>query len=674
MRRAMIGWGRDRHLSALDRLAQEIAFRRPRSDDDDDEASRVARRDRRLAAVATARTFVARALSLLPAEDAAPLADLARATRTFVAEFGRVRDELDGTAGAALAKLLMELESLPGRDVPLESAAGRLAEAVRSLHFAPERPRPGRIHFADFRAGGFSGRSHTFVVGLDEKRHPGQGHEDPVLSDEERRGISELSSVTLALAPDRSAESARALRACVSRLRGNVSFGYAGWTLRDLLNPGEVFPSPFLLEAFRARGGGDRGGGSAGADYGDLSLATGEGEGFVPDASRALDETEWWLARIGDRRGQEAEGAVAMLHPWLADGLEAEEARSSPVWTRWDGVFTAPTPELDPRASSRPMSASRIQMLAECPFGYFLRHVLRLAPPDEPEDRGKGITWLDPRGIGSLIHRVFRRFLEALAAKGRRPSHPADLAALEAVAEEELAAMRLRVPPRSELAFSRRRDDVLFACRTFLLSEAARASEAEPIAFEVAFGTSRIDEERAPEFPDPVEIALPRGRSFRLRGSIDRVDRDSAGRYHVWDYKTGSAFFVHEEQGISAGRQIQPALYALAWESLQAGQGKTEARVATSGFFFPGKRGLGERFAIAYSVDETRQTLDTLFDLLAAGAFPHTPDKDSDCFACKELVRFCPNNEEAGKTSKTKFDSLGPLAPALAAWKKLRDE
>jgi len=661
LRRAAIGWGRERHLPAIDRLAAEVAFPRPlRADDDEDSAARKARRDRRLAAIGAARTFVSRALSLLPEGDRADLPAASRAARLFIAEFARVRDALDGAASTAISKLFAEFESLPGPPAPLAEVAGRLEDAVLSLHVSPDRPRPGRLHFADFRNGGFSGRPRTFVLGLDEKRHPGGGREDPVLSDDERRQINELSSSTLALAPDRSRESSAAMHACVARLRGEIAFGYSGWNLRDLANPGEVFPSPFLLEAFRLKAE------EKTADYARLAQATGEGEGFVPPAGRALDETEWWLSNIGDVRGSETARTVARLHPWLADGLAAQEARLSPEPTAWDGVFTSPAPELDPRLNGQPMSASRIQALAECPFGYFLSQVLRLASPDEAEE--KKSEWLDAKTAGSSIHRIFRIFLERLTKEGRRPSHPADLAELLSVAGEELDRMRKRIPPRSELAFSRTKEDVRFACRTFLISESARTTDVEPVAFEVAFGIA--DDERPSENPDPVEIPLGDGRILKLRGMIDRVDRDARGNFHVWDYKTGNAAFTHEEHGIAAGRQIQPALYALAWESLLARRGEP-GRVVESGYFFPGRRGLGERFAIAYSPEETRETLNVLFDLLASGAFIHSPDEDSDCFTCRELTAFCGDRKEAGQQSLSKLTAA--KSAALTAWRKLRD-
>ena len=480
-----------------------------------------------------------------------------------------------------------------------------------------------------------------------------------MLSDHERLKINELSSALLVLAPDRSLETAQALRATVARLRGKITFGYAGWGLRDLANPGEVFPSPFLLEALRLRAA------ESNADYGRLAAVLGEGESFVPEAGRALDETEWWLARIGDRRGPAAAAEIAALHPWLQDAAAAAEARRSPEFTRWEGVFSSPAPELDPRVSGEPMSASRIQALADCPFGYFLKHVLKLESPDESEE--KGSEWLDARGAGSLIHRIFRRFLERLTSEGRRPAYPDDLELLESLAEEDLVALRKTVPPRSELAYSLRREDVRFACRTFLISESARSADLEPFAFEVSFGVA--DDERPSDHPEPVEISLGGGRSVRLRGAIDRIDRDRNGQFHVLDYKTGTAHFTHEELGIAAGRQIQPALYGLVWEAMVAGKGES-GRVAESGYFFPGRRGLGERFTISYSEEETRKTLNTLFDLLAAGAFPHTPEKESDCFACRELSEICPD-DEAAKSSKTKMAKTSH--PAIAAWRNLRD-
>ena len=61
-----------------------------------------------------------------------------------------------------------------------------------------------------------------------------------------------------------------------------------------------------------------------------------------------------------------------------------------------------------------------------------------------------------------------------------------------------------------------------------------------------------------------------------------------------------------------------------------------------------------------------------LFDLLGAGAFPHSPDEDSDCFTCRELAVFCGDRREAGRRSNAKL--IESRVRALSAWRNLRDE
>ena len=147
LRRAAIGWGRERHLSALDRRAAEIQFRKPRAEDDEDSEARKAWRDRRLAALAAAKTFVARSLSLAPAAASADVATLSRGARDFVKEFARVTGDLDAAAAAALEKLFLEFESLDGPHEGREGvlpAHGCRSIAARHSRSAPARPSPRR--------------------------------------------------------------------------------------------------------------------------------------------------------------------------------------------------------------------------------------------------------------------------------------------------------------------------------------------------------------------------------------------------------------------------------------------------------------------------------------------------------------------------------------------------
>ncbi len=656
LRRARLGWGRQRHLQVLDRFLADLerpqARGRGEADEDPGEVSRRGEaRTRELAAARWARRFVERALALAPisSDGACDLPGLARGARTFVAELARVGDELDGTARTALDVLFREFGELAPLPISVATAVERLRDAVAGLAVGADRPRPGKLHVAFFAQGGFSGRRHTFLLGLDEGRHPGPDLEDPILLDIERRRINEnLPTPALTLLRDRPRETASALRACVARLRGRVEAGYSCFDLRNLSQAGEPAPSPFFLELYRAQSGLPE------ADYRDLFRTLPPASGFVPAPEAALDGTEWWLGQVAaaaaNDRGQAARW-VRAAYPWLGNGDRAEQARDSEEFTAWDGWVRSGTPELDPRRNGKPVSASRIQDLAKCPFAYFVRDVLRIRPPEDPE-RDPAV-WLDPRSRGSLLHEVFKDFFEEITAAGERPEAARHRDRLEALAEERIARWRDRVAPPSDLAFALQREDILFACRTLLSREEEHCRDVVPRFFEVPFGMAR-EAKKSPAgvaSPDPVEIPAGRGARLLLRGSIDRVDEAADGTFHVWDYKTGSAWGIAEGRGVRGGRQVQPALYAQAFEALLARAGRP-AKVSRSGYFLPGRRGEGQRIAMPLDLQETSEVLGRLCDLVAAGMFPHATSEE-DCKNC-DFESLCGGAKKASQRAKRK--------------------
>lgn len=653
-RDAGIGWGKPRHLSALDALVHELGRpheARARDERSTEERERdQAARARRLAAARQAREFAERVVELAPDAGAVSLAVLARGTSAFVTEFARVASELDGTARSALEELFAELSALPPAPLPLPDAVERLSDAVASLHVDADRARPGRLHVAHFASGGYTGRNHVFFVGLDDARHPGEEAEDPVLLDRERRALNTAFARELALSGARPRRTERAFKACLARQRGRMRASYSGWDLRQLAQPGERFPAAILLEIFRRRRG------EAHADYRRLDAVLGSGVGFVPSGKRALDEVEWWLARL-TTAGPPGEGAPAVLeaYPWLADGARAEAERESPRFTEFDGWVRADASELDPRVNGEPISCSRIEALARCPYMYFLRHVLRVEPPEELER--DPTRWLDPMKTGSLLHEVFRRFFEKITEANEKPSLGRHSPLLGSIVDSEISIWRELIPPASDAAFTARREEIRFAARTFLRLEEEHCRKIAPRFFEVPFGLSRAESAGGIASPEPIEISLGGGRSFRLRGCVDRIDESPDGTFMVWDYKTGSSFGVREELGLRGGRQVQFALYAMAVEALLARAGRP-GRVTRSGYFFPGKKGQGQRFALPLDVAETRDVLNALFDLLADGAFPHAVDPE-DCRFC-DFEAVCGGAERAAERARRKMGEVAP--------------
>ncbi len=671
LRAAGIGWGRERHRRCLDRLVEGLEKPdAPRRDEDEpnesERARRAASRQRKAAEARRARDFVRRALELAPRWEAGPgdLRALAAGTGRFVAEFSRNADALDGAARTALEALFEEFEELTPLPVTAAQAVERLREAVAALSVAPDRPRPGQVHAAGYRRGGYAGRAHTYLVGLDAGRHPGRDLEDPVLLDEERRRINEeLPGTALALGRERPREQATALRALLARLRGTLTASYSSFDLRNLSQSGEPAPSPFFLELFRARTE------QPDADYEALARAI-PAAGFVAGEDDALDETEWWLSRARHAGAGTGAPLVRASFPWLEDGRLAEEARASEAFTAWDGWVLGGTPELDPRGKGGEVfSASRLEALARCPFAYFLKHVLGVEPPDDLER--DPTRWLSPMDEGTLLHETFRIFFERISTAGERPEVSRHHEALESIAADRIAEWSERIPPRSRVAFDEQRASILFACRTLLTLEEAHCRTATPRYFEVPFGRPReaAASRAAVASADPVEIRLPGGRPFLLRGSIDRVDQAPDGTFHVWDYKTGAVRGIREGAGPRGGRQLQPVLYALAFEELLARAGRP-GRVSRSGYFFPGRKGEGQRISSGPDPKPAGEVLGRLFDLLAAGMFPHAVS-ERDCRYC-DFEAICGGARTAGELSKAKLENAAE--PALVAFREIHAE
>jgi RecB family exonuclease len=612
LRSAKVGWGRDRYIRCLDALAQRIRTQ-PSPDPE--------RTKRDLADIEAVAKVVGRLLAAVPLPSAngeISLADVAIAGKMFVEECAVNRSELDGVALVAIPRVLEDLADLAAEPVPLPDALARVREAVAEMFIGGSPvtyPAPGHVHFAGYEDGGYTGRPHTFIVGMDESKHPGAGLQDPVLLDSERRALNAaVAPRGVRLRGEAPIEKARAMRACLARLRGNVTLSFS---CRELSDGREQFPAGMLLEVYRDAQNPE-------ADQRRMLEDMGPAAGFLPD-SGPLDTSEWWLSRLprpGIRRDRGAESALA-AYPWLGQGRAARAARESGAFTIYDGGIPSAGTSLDPRESREPVSASRLEALASCPFAYFLRYILKIEPVDELERDDS--VWLGPQRSGSLLHELFREFMAEMKAKGRKPSLARDRVRLIELAEAALAREQKETPPPADIAYEFERMGILRACETFLRSEEEETKTLTPHQFEVAFGGAN----------DPVEISIGHGRTLLIRGSIDRVDLCDDGQYEVWDYKTGSDFGFDRAKELDSGRRMQHAIYACVFEALLRKAG-LPGSVSRAGYIFVGSRGDGHRHNFGYGSSDLCSLLDRLCDVTKAGAFLHGSDtkNDSHCVFC----------------------------------------
>src|SRR5262249_24563689 len=125
-----------------------------------------------------------------PRSPPAPRAPLLSACR-FLSELARAASRLDNYARVKLLEDIDDMAVGLSQNEGAFDALDWLAALPDEVHIGGSGPLPGCVHVADLSNGGHSGRPHTFIVGLDDRRFPGPGLEDPVLLDRERHRLSQ---------------------------------------------------------------------------------------------------------------------------------------------------------------------------------------------------------------------------------------------------------------------------------------------------------------------------------------------------------------------------------------------------------------------------------------------------------------------------------------------------
>ena len=384
-------------------------------------------------------------------------------------------------------------------------------------------------------------------------------------------------------------------------------------------------------------------------------------DGFVDRV--ALSGSEWWLWRRFAGGDADIVGGVRGAYAGLAAGARAEEARDSDEITKWDGLIAAPPEDLDPRLTGLVYSASQIEGMAGCPYRHFLQRILRIRPLDDITYEQD--TWLAANEFGSLVHELLESAMNELCQSRQKPSL-AFLPRMQEIASVALQRYRDDVPPPSEAAFEIRRRELFDSCDVFLRSEEEACRAVTPTSFEVSFG---YGDDEGLAMPEPFTLSLGHGGSVKLRGFIDRVDHDKPNdEWHVWDYKSGGTYAFDRGGVLACGTKIQHALYSRALKAM-LGHKKMTGRVTKSGYFFPTSKGRGARLLRECSDGELKQTLNSIFDVVASGFFPHGTVE-----ACKfcDFKAVCGGEVLASSRMEMKFKK-NATDPAVAAWLDLQD-
>ena len=523
---------------------------------------------------------------------------LAMAAAEFVTKFAPIRDDRDALARNSLADRLKEIARAWDHKGSGPDLARRLIALLENHTFEALSARPGHLHVVPLNRCGYTGREHLYILGMDEGSFPGGASEDPILLDREREHVSSELDLLRTGPASRTWHLIRALGAFIGRVTLITR-------CRNLADGREVYPSPLFQHVEGLEG-----------------VSTPVEAPMLPDAAiDGLDDTE---AVLSVRRAENYADHASRLYPVLHRGASVSSSRSTPGLTRLHGLIGAAGPGIDPLAG--PLSASRLEVLARCPYQYFLKYVLQIAPLDEPDDDPS--VWLQPLHVGGLLHDLFCSFMRRLRNLGETPQEDAHAGLMAEMLQDEVNQYRDTFPPPNEAAYQADLRRLNRATQVFLASEADQTNR-ERLGFEVSFG---FGEKGGFNAPDPVMLPLTEDLSIELRGRIDRVDRTQDG-LEIWDYKTGSAAAYDETDLLKDLAHLQWALYAYALEEIVNQQGHPE-QVGRSGYFFTSDREHGRRIAGRPPARETlARALSPCIQLARNGAFLHL-QRSPQCTWC----------------------------------------
>ncbi len=300
---------------------------------------------------------------------------------------------------------------------------------------------------------------------------------------------------------------------------------------------------------------------------------------------------------------------IERLKPAVTAAIAAREARwRDSSLTAYDGVFTEKAHSALKREASldRPISATTLEAYAQCPYRYFLAHVLHLDRIEEPEN----IHCITPMDRGSLVHEVLERFMhERVEANDppcddRRAIHTERLSE---IAAEVGSSFESRGLTGLATLWALDRRSIFEDLELWYDSECASPQCFDNGKFEEQFG-----------FKEPFEITAD-GVTLKFRGLIDRLEWSGAAgeadaTFRVIDYKTGGVQKTHADGSLTGGRSLQLPIYMLA----AAKQLGIPPKRGEAQYFFISTRGGFER--VKFTGEDLEDRDDDFHRLLASFA------------------------------------------------------
>ncbi|WP_316193889.1 PD-(D/E)XK nuclease family protein [Bradyrhizobium sp. SZCCHNRI1029] len=331
--------------------------------------------------------------------------------------------------------------------------------------------------------------------------------------------------------------------------------------------------------------------------------------------SHAFSEADRLLARPEE----------AASSPMLRAAGACWRNHRSPAVTAHDGRVREDHPVIA-RAIAQVQSATSLRLMLRDPLAFVWRYALgwrQLVEDEQPLS-------LDARVFGELVHEMLKRTVDALEPDPgyvRAARHE-----IENALDAASAAIEAQWPLERSTPPVLLWRHTLTAARDLALKALTLDEAFQPVTrswTELAFG--REDDGTTPAggllWPPTGQVIIP-GAGLRIRGSIDRVDFNSAHNgVRVSDYKTGAEPAKANEIVLGRGTELQRVLYALAARQLVADNPRVIARLVFLGTDRPRPYNLPD---IDQAIADIGAHLSAAVDLLRRGVALPGPDARED--------------------------------------------
>lgn len=531
----------------------------------------------------------------------------------FIETYALPTNEADVHVLTELRKQVEQMGMIVPDATTNKEAVRYVRDRVEQVRVFSEDPLDGHLFVSSLQDGGESGRKHTFILGMNEASWSLWNRQDPVLLDQERIQIGDLTT-SVQQVELRSQERQRRL----GRIQGNVTLSCCSY---DPVEQEEMAIAFEMLQVVRQVYK------DPAMDYSALTRFLGIPVGYMPLANTEfanhLDAADRWLYRFHDQ-GRVQNGIVALhsAYPFVEQGDQAIFWRSGTALSSYDGGLERGVFAIRYQGETgTPISVTQLEHYAYCPAKYFFESVLKVRLKLENKyDRG---SWLSYDKRGSLLHQIFYLYLTEQLQEAGDKDIQHDYERLHTIAEQVILEYKNLIPPPSAHVFEQECEGIRSDVNVFYNVERSKANRPKYLELDLV------------ENGSPMLVEFDNGPSLWLKGIVDRVDEIRPHEYKIYDYKTGNPQKYDENAYFAQGTQLQHILYAVAVEQWLRRSGiDPDARVVESAYYFPTERGRGEEvLRIPKKRAELSLLLTSLINSMESGVFPPTsePKRCSSC-------------------------------------------